>query len=239
MAAVSQDLAFKIPYRFHPYVQDAVIEEAIASGYVSDAQPFWIKHDVRSLVSESVDGTWTEKQPGDFFYRMDPRAEWFWEDNETAKMLKPTISQVQHLFTKMTRVKVFVQKPDMEIAAHRDLIAGNKYRFIKGPTKPSPGAYSGVYQGHPSLIVEDNTRHSDQKYLALKIPVSADPVSGGRAYVIGDGKKKYLRAADYLYFLNEYEFHGCDPVDFHRGVVFVDGILNMEALGKERKIGFE
>ena len=40
-------------------------------------------------------------------------------------------------------------------------------------------------------------------------------------------------------FLNEYDmFHGCGAVDFHRGVIFIDGILNMEALEAEPKLDF-
>lgn len=238
---ISRDHAFRLRYNIHQWTQDAIIAEAVAGGYTSKIQPFWLKYDVRSLDRDSIVGSYaTEKAPGDFFYRLDPRAAWYWEDNGVALLVKPMIAEVGHLFTKVTRIKVFIQKPDMEIASHRDLMPGNNYRSIGGKYKPTVGVFNGTFVGHPNLHVEPNTRHRDQKYLNLKIPLSADPGNPGKPFIIDkDGQKEYLVSDDCFYFLNEYEiFHGCDAVNFYRGVIFVDGMLNMEALEAEPKLDF-
>ncbi len=239
---ISHDHAFRLRNKIHPYTQDAIIENVVKGGYTSDEQPFWLKYDVRSLEHASIWGTYDEEpNPPDFFYRLYEDAEWYWEENEVAELVKPLATEVEHLFTKMTRIKAFVQKPGEPISAHRDLTPGHQYRLIANPFQASLGGYSGIFQGHRNLRMPLNTRHSDQKYLNLKIPLSADPASGGKPYIVAkDGVKRYLKSEDHFYFLNEYEmFHGCDAVDFYRGVVFIDGILDMDALEAEPKLDFE
>ena len=241
MTNISRNHAFRLPYKIHPWHQQMIIEEALATGYKSEAQPYWVKHDIRSLHPDSVAGTYQgDKAPGDFFYRLDPRAEWVWEDNEAAETLRPYIEDIGHLFTKMTRIKAFIQIADMEIAAHRDLVPGNEYRNFQSPRNPQLGTMSGIFEGHKRLRWQPNTRHADQKYLNLKVPLTTHPSEGGKPYIWDNDGKKYLRSEDHLYFLNEYEmFHGCDAVPYYRGVIFIDGILNMEAVEAEPKLDFE
>jgi len=239
---ISREHAFRLRYKIHPYTQDAIIENVVRRGYTEPEQPFWLKYDVRSLEHASIWGTYDEEpSPPDFFYRLYPDAEWYWEDNEVAELVKPITAEVEHLFIKMTRIKAFVQKPGEPIAAHRDLTPSHEYRHITNPFQAAVGGYSGYFQGHRNLRMPPNTRHSDQKYLNLKIPLSADPERGGKPYIVPtDGVKRYLKAEDHFYFLNEYSiFHGCDEVDYYRGVIFIDGILNMDAIRDEPKLDFE
>jgi hypothetical protein len=154
-------------------------------------------------------------------------------------LVKSLLEPVEHLFTKLTRVAAFVQTPGMRIGAHRDLIPGNSYKHIQSPYSQKFGGYSGVYRGDPNLIVENNTRHPDQRYLNLKIPISSDPNNSGEPYIHNGKDKLYLKSNDCYYFINEYEImHGCDPVNFYRGVIFIDGIINMDVLEQEPKLNF-
>ena len=219
--------------KIHPYHQDAIIEHVVREGYTDDVQPFWLKYDVRSLNEDSVAGTYEDGPvPGDFHYRLDPRAEWKWDQNPVKDILVNQLLVVWHLFHKMTRVKVFIQKPGMDIPAHRDFIAGNQYKHFKDRYNSQFGMFYGVYTSHPNLQVETNTRHADQGYYTLKIPITSQPSDHGKPYIIDpDGKKQYIQSNDRAYLLNEVEvYHGCEPVDFYRGVVFVDGIINMAAI---------
>lgn len=238
---ISRDHAFRLQYTIHPWTQDAIIEEVVRNGYTSKEQPFWIKYDVRSVDHSSLWSSYHEEPaPGDFFYRLYPLAEWYWETNSVTPLIMPLAMEVEHLFTKMTRIKVFIQKPGEPIAAHRDLVPGNRYEHIGSEYEARVGQYSGVYRGHRNLVMGENTRHRDQKYLNLKIPLSAQPDNPGKPFIIAkDGERQYLMSDDNFYFLNEYDmFHGCDAVDFYRGVLFIDGILDMEALEAEPKLDF-
>ncbi len=236
---ISSDYAFRIGHRISPNVQQAIIHEVLTHGQTANVQPFWVKCDVRSM-DRPRGGS--ENPPEDFFYRLDPRTAWHWEDTPLANMVRPMVDSVEHLFTKLTRVKVFIQKPHMAISAHRDLVPGNEYKHISGVYTPTIiGTYCGIYHGHPNLPVEPNTRHRDQKYLNLKIPLTSVEGNYGKPYIIGKSEgKEYLSADGHFYFLNEYEiFHGCDVVDFPRGIIFVDGILDMESLKNEPKLEFQ
>ena len=238
---ISQEHAFRLEYKIQPQIQNAIIKEVLKSGYTTTEQPFWVQHDVRSVDHSSLWGSYDdEPAPRDFYYRLYPQADWHWETNNITPLIMPLAMQVEHLFEKMTRIKVFIQKPGESIAAHRDLVPGNRYEHIGSAFEARLGAYSGVYWGSRNLRMGENTRHRDQKYLNLKIPVSERLDDSGKSFIIAtNGVKRYLLADDNFYLLNEYEmFHGCDFVDFYRGVIFIDGLLDMEALEAETKLDF-
>jgi hypothetical protein len=230
--------AFRIDYKINAETQASIIEETIKHGYTEEAEPYWWL-DARTLDSNSVEDIKKFPQRG-FQLRLDPRANWHWEDNTVVPAIRPLIESVEHLFTSLTRIGVFIQKPNRKIIAHRDLIPGNEYKLLRNAHDSELGLYDGTFLGHPDLSVEPNTRHSDQKYLNLKIPVSMRVGDAGKPFIINErGEKEYLRAHDHFYFLNEYEIlHGCDAVDFGRGVIFIDGMLDMKALELEPKIYF-
>jgi hypothetical protein len=235
---ISDNHAFCLDRKIHPIIQQTIIDLVMEHGYVAEHEPQWMQCPLRSLDRSTMEST--ENHIKDFHYRLDPQTEWYWEDNEVVPVVRPLIESVEHLYTKLTRVRVFIQLPFSNIITHRDLVSGNDYKFIANAYSPEPGTYCGTFLGHPELTVEPNTRHRDQKYLNLKIPLTTKVGDSGKAFIIGEGSKQYLVANDRFYFLNEYEiFHGCDPVEYHRGIIFVDGILNMEALELEPKLDFQ
>ena len=235
---ISDDHAFCLDRRVHPEIQQSIIELVMEHGYMIEPEPQWVQISLRTLDRSTMKDT--ENHIKDFHYRLDPQTEWYWEDNAVVPVVRSLIENIEHLYTKLTRIRAFIQLPFTSVIPHRDLIPGNDYNHIENAYSPEPGAFCGTFMGHPELFVEPNTRHRDQKYLNLKIPLTTKVGDSGKAYIIEEGTKKYLVANDRFYFLNEYEiFHGCDPVEFHRGIIFVDGILNMKELKSERKLNFD
>jgi len=230
--------AFCINHAIDPGIQKEIIDLVVADGFTVESQLFWLKYNVRSLVQSTVPNSQGAQE--DYFYRLDPTVGWFWENTPVTALVRPLITNIEYLFSKLTRVKIFVQKPGMEIPAHRDLVPGNEYKFLTDEFSSTIGSYCGIYKGHPKLVMEPNTRHSEQKYLNLKIPLSTSEKNHGKPFIFVDGVKTYHSSKNRFYFLNEYEiFHGCDPVDFYRGVIFVDGILDMKVLDAEQKTALD
>lgn len=229
---IDLDYAFVLPeHKIHPYHQDAIIEEAVKLGTVADENPVFVRHDVRVVDWEKTDIPYDgDTPPADFYYRLEPESHWKWLDNDAATILRPYVEGVAHLFHHITRVKVFLQTPGMAINAHRELVPGNHYRAIRSPLDSSYGASSGVYQGEQGVRVSENDRHKAQRYLTVKVPLTSQPGDPGRPYVVKD-ERVFFNTHDCLYAINEYEMaHGAEPVDFWRGVSFIDGILDMQAL---------
>ena len=236
------DYAFRLPYKIHPYHQDAIIEETVKLGSIDEDRPYFIRHEVRTLVPESIDGAYYGSMPptdADFFFRLNPVGEWQWLDNAAAEVLKPYHEMVRHLFVKLTRVKVFIQRPGHIIHPHRDLVPGNQYEGLDDPYTQAPGDFNGVYAGHPLIPTAPNTRHADQKYLNLKVPLTSQPGNHGLPYLVWNGGRYFIDSRDHMYCINEVELlHGVEPVEFYRGIVFFDGIMDIEAIEAE-KIPFD
>jgi hypothetical protein len=233
------EYAFRLPYRIEQTDQELIIQEAIALGTVDPAHPYFIRHEVRVADPSSLDGMFDDQMPSDFFYRLEPNVKWGWKDNRCAVILQPYMDMIDHLYKKLTRVKVFLQVPGMEINAHRELVSGNEYVAMRSDTDSSYGANSGVFKGHENVRVTANDRHRAQRYLTLKIPLTSLSGNHGRPYLVQD-KKVYIESKDQFYCINEYQrAHGCDSVDFHRGIVFVDGIMDMAMMDQEQMEAFE
>ena len=241
MSYVHSDHAFRLRHRISHADQNAIIEYIVKNGYDVDSIPIWHRCDIHSLDFESVSGMYVGKPvPSDFYFRMWLDAEWHWEDTWLAEKVQELVRPVRHLFTKFTRIKAVVQRPGTVLNPHRDLATGNVYKHLRGPYNSKLGRFTGVYQGRKNVLIPANTRHRDQKYLNLKIPLSVHPTDPGPLYIMHGEEKQYLDAQGHYFFLQEYPiFHGCEASDFHRGVILVDGLLNMEAVEEEYKLNFE
>lgn len=237
--------------------QLALIEHGRAAGFAfaglygnADRTPFWQLKVVRSVdpaaAPESV-RRWfaSEAAPEQTFQRwayqcrLDDTLPWRWFDHESARRIAAILAPLAPCFQLITRVNINLQAPGHGLPMHRDLVAGNEYDGLDTETHWRPGPRRLRYTGDAWLERVRplaNRDHRAAGYYAVKIPLSERADDPGLPYIVHDGQKYHYTTEDRLFFLNEYEiYHGADPVDFWRGVVFVAGILdpaNVQALAR-------
>jgi hypothetical protein len=211
--------------------QEAVSEKELVPS-------FWISGGMRYL--KNPPSILSKYQQGRFSYLARGMSElnWVWGDNAGVDNVRSLLSKLNGFLVNITRIAIIIQKPGYEVPTHRDLIVGSNYSNLKDSYSTFLGSQELIYFGedwfHKLLEIPKNTYHSDQNYFGLRIPISEKPGENGRPYVINeDGKKEYYDFGNNLFLLNEAHYgHGADPVDFYRGVIIVDGKLNLEHLDK-------
>ena len=156
----------------------------------------------------------------DFWQRHHTELDWQWISSDITDLVKNEISKIRHLYLHLNRVKILLQNPGTTVPMHKDPVAGSKY----GGQVFSPP--------DPDIEIKENTYHRDQNYLCIKIPLTSQPKNNGEPRLEIGGKRYRYEVGRNFFLLNEIEMtHGADPVDFYRGVIFIDGLLNMEAVG--------
>lgn len=158
--------------------------------------------------------------------RLDPTLEWEWIDTPITHILKRYVDGIRHLYKCFNRVLILVQKPGSEIPMHTDKATMNAYS--DGEFTPGPVATLGL---------EANDRHwQDNRYLTLKFPLTERPGDNGCPVIdlgLGQGPQRY-DVVDRLFAINEVDvMHGARAVNHRRGVIFLDGLLDYEALCRE------
>ncbi len=212
--------------------------------------PFWRLKIVRSVDPASLPESvlrWfaTEADPDQTFNRwayqcrLDDTLQWRWLDADVGRRISAILAPLASCFQLITRVNINLQIPGENLPMHRDLVAGNEYDGLESETHWRPGTRRLRYVGDPWLEKVRplaNREHKSGSYYAVKIPLSEHPDDPGLPYIIHDNIKRYYSTDNRVFFLNEYEvYHGADPVDFWRGVIFVAGILDpahLQALAK-------
>jgi hypothetical protein len=171
--------------------------------------------------------------------RLDDSLRWRWLDDDAERRITGILAPIAPCFRLITRVNINLQIPGQDLPMHRDLVAGNAYDGLDSATHWRPGPHRLRYLGDAWLEQVRplaNREHGAAGYLAVKIPLSERDDDPGLPYIVHDNQKSYYSTDNRVFFLNEYEiYHGADPVDFWRGVVFVAGILEparVAALGK-------
>ena len=228
--------------------QLALIEHARSVGFPhsglyggADRTPYWRLKIIRSVEPASVPSSalrWfeTEAQPEQTFQRwayhcrLDDTLQWRWLDEEAGRRVAAILTPLAACFQVITRVNINLQVPGQTLPAHRDLVAGNVYDGLESEAHWWPGPHRVRYTGEPWLEKVRplaNRDHRAAGYYAVKIPLSERPGDPGLPYIKDSRGKHYYATDDRVFFLNEYEmYHGADPVDFWRGVVFVAGVLD-------------
>lgn len=156
--------------------------------------------------------------------RLDSDLEWEWIDTPITPILKKYIDQIKHLYIKFNRVLILVQKTGSAIPLHNDKVVKNSYhneKFVPGPAVDLPLAVS-------------NHHWQYNKYLTLKFPITELPGNNGKPIVSIDGEIKHYDAGANLFAINEVDImHGAQAVNHRRGVIFLDGLLDYQAVKKE------
>lgn len=156
--------------------------------------------------------------------RLHPDLEWEWIDTPITPILKSLVDKIKHLYIKFNRVLILVQKEGSEIPLHTDKAVRNVYEtenFIPGPAK--------------NLNFNDNDIHWHyNKFLTLKFPLTMIPNNNGKPKIKIKDNEYFYDVKNNLFAINEVNIlHGADAVNHKRGVIFLDGILNYDALKKE------
>lgn len=212
--------------------------------------PFWRLKVLRSVDPASVPESvlhWfaTEAAPGQTFARwayqcrLDDTLSWRWLDEDAGQRITAILAPIARCFQLVTRVNINLQIPGENLPMHRDLVAGNEYDGLESETHWRPGPRRLRYTGDPWLEKVRplaNREHRSGGYYAVRIPLSERPDDPGLPYIVHGDQKWHYSTKERVFFLNEYEvYHGADPVDFWRGVIFIAGILDptqLQALDK-------
>jgi hypothetical protein len=237
--------------------QRALIARCRAGGFQhvglyggKQTMPFWRLRIVRSVDPASVPEPlrrWfaTEAAPDQtlnrwaYQCRLDDTLQWKWLDEEAGQRIAAILAPIASCFQLITRVSINLQIPGENLPMHRDLVAGNEYDGLESATHWRPGPHRLRYMGdawleHVRPLA--NREHRANGYYAVRIPLSERADDPGLPYIVHDDIKYHYSTNGRVLFLNEYDvYHGADPVEFWRGVVFVAGILDparLQALAK-------
>jgi hypothetical protein len=213
---------FLLPYEIEGARQEALVrfvrEKAQPSrfydsgGAFSDPWYYFTFHRVSNVeeLQEKFPGV---HPPYDFKFRFEEACRWEWVDSPVTGTVCEEVARVEHLFKKLTRVQIILQRPGFELPLHRDLVTGEEY--------PGGQIYNPFGK---SYEVREKHRHAQQDFLALKIPLTERAGDNGRPV----GRR--------FFALNEaFLRHGALPVEHYRGVICVDGILDPERLAAEKR----
>lgn len=157
--------------------------------------------------------------------RLDPDLDWEWIDTPITAIVKKYIDKISHLYKKFNRVLLLVQKQGSEIPLHTDKVSKHHYSaneyFIPGPIS--------------SLNLNTKNQHWNlNKYLTLKFPLTEILLDNGSPIIEIDSKIYRYDVKNHLFAINEVDIkHGARSVDHRRGVIFLDGLLDYDALKKE------
>jgi hypothetical protein len=159
--------------------------------------------------------------------RLDSTVQWEWLDTPVTPIVKKLVDRIDHLYINLHRVLLLVQKPRRMIPLHVDKVIKTKYQ-------------EDLYQPFSSknLSIESTNHHWEyNRYMALKWPLTEIEGDNGKPVIEIDGKKYIYDVKNSLFAINEIEMlHGADEVPHCRGVIFIDGLINWDALKKENWI---
>ncbi len=240
---------FATEFLAEPAVQVRLIEAVRESGELSSGSfdnagaPYWRWKSLTLPVPESLPSgvrAFLDRRPAadfdrwSYFSRLDPSLEWRWTEGRASDLVRAILAPVERLFRKLTRVKVDLQIPGQALPAHRDLVPGSHYDTLQSEYSHAWGERRLMYRAQPWLWEAGplrNIEHRDNRYLSMKIPLSEKADDPGQPYVVIGAQRHYYTSRNRLFFLNEAEmFHGADPADHWRGVVFVNGLWDLDAL---------
>ncbi len=155
--------------------------------------------------------------------RMDHTKTWEWHGDKLSQDVRRLVEPfTDRYYSHLTRVELLIQKPGNEVPCHKDRITGQQYGdFIA--IRP----FEDDWNRFNANCHADFRVHWKQHYLGGRLALGPQ----GLSYVLNEPPRKtYYETASKFFFLNEDVLHGAEPVDFWRGVVFVDGIHNADAM---------
>jgi hypothetical protein len=149
--------------------------------------------------------------------RFNTNIKWEWKNNESARLVKKLLAPLEDVI-QLTRVFALIRKPGEPALTHTDVAYNHSYPY--------------GWESKPHLH-GDSVEHHKNNYAAIRIPLTEQDGNNGLPYLYLNDQPYYYDAGKNFFVLDEIRNpHGADPVDFYRGVVFVDGFVNFEKLEK-------
>lgn len=198
------------------HLSDIILEEM----KTSDSKPIsrkehWISHTCR--------GIGDTYSPNDIVFRLDHTKEWSWFGDPMSLMVKELLEPFEKAYDHMTRVVLLIQRPGFAIPQHTDWITGQIYKNDEVYIRPNDiKQWFGVREECKA----NPYAHENQHFYGGRLALGQQ----SHSYVVVDGQKTYYETGNEFFLLDEKTPHGADSVDYWRGVVFVDGILNIKFL---------
>jgi hypothetical protein len=237
-------LSLRIPFDLQTEILNEVISDH-RSTPTEQAKvlenPFWISGGLRGLAGKSWRDGLTPSECDRFTYlvRAHLDYEWRWSNcSQSDKIAHLLNEQLGDLLLRITRVAIIVQVPGLEVPAHRDLIVGGNYQRMRSNISTYLGEEELRYFGDEwyknKHDIEENLYHEEQGFFGLRLPLSENINDNGRPFIQDyNGNKTYYGCGHHAFLLNEADvLHGADPVDFYRGVIIVDGKIDINNIEK-------
>ena len=205
-------LLFSLPYQIDSSQQIAIIKESVKNGTNLDV---WYSYSIRGSKSH------TDAEIYD--NRLNPDYPWEYFDTPLTKLIQELIAPLASFYSP-TRIKVFIQKQNLALREHCDKLEYKNNSLFRDFLKTE--------QFHDFFT---EPAHQAQDCLALKIPVSDVAGDNGKGFIYHKGRKYHLHPGNSFYMFNESRLrHGADPCPHFRGVIFLDGLINLKELQKIR-----
>jgi hypothetical protein len=145
--------------------------------------------------------------------RLNLEVNWQWRDTPAAQLVKQLLEPLSDVI-QPTRVITILVSPGSFLPCHVDSATDHTYKHVKN-----------------YLPEGDRTEHHSNQYAAIKIPVTERDGDNGLPYIEVRNKMCYYDVGKSYFVIDEMHHpHGADPVDFYRGVLFIDGIVDFDKL---------
>lgn len=198
---------------------------------------FWLARSVRHIEINSAPEKYQSQKLSqlDYLFRHHPATTWRWREDELSLQIQQLLQPYLKFFKHLTRIKIHLQKKSRAVILHRDLSAGQTY-YLKNEISTEQGAHFIPYRMYPWVDLKDfDFGRSPQDYCrySLKVPLSEDVNNYGRQILSGNPQTEsslYYTTHGNFYFLDESQFHAADQVPHLRGLIFIDGILDMDVV---------
>ncbi len=221
------------------YIIDRILQEQKLPDFhrnpFNQSYDFWLARSVRHLDLSSAPEKYKSQKLSqlDYLFRHHPSTTWQWRDDELSLLIKQLLQPYLKFFKHLTRIKIHLQKVSRAVSLHRDLSAGQIY-YLKNDLSSEVGVSLLPYRMYPWVDLidfdlgrspQDNCRYS------LKVPLTEDTQNYGRQILSFNQQTEnifYYTTHGDVYFLDESRFHAADQVPHLRGLIFIDGILDLE-----------
>lgn len=196
------------------------LQEGLITSIMMNGVPhfIWMTFQYRRpvLTQELIDQFKKLNRMPDYWLRSRTDLEWQWVDSAQTSRVKVIINSLAPYIKSLTRVQSLILIPGNALPSHTDKVAGTRY-----------GNNDYIFGlGYEN----ENQFHHNNDYLAIKIPLFSEQ-GFGRPFIEIDGKIHEFAPDGHVYVINEVEIkHGAYPVDYPRGVIVMDGILNLDAI---------
>lgn len=202
---------FRLSHKIDAAHQKSIIEEVVQKGTDLGV---WYSYLIRGVDGYSDTEAYNNRLNVDF--------PWSYQDTPITGLVQELLTPVSNFFTP-TRIKIFVQKPHEALIEHCDKLEYRNNLLFRNFLKTD--------QFHDFFV---EPHHEKQACLALKIPLSEKAGDNGKSYIRHQGSKYYIRPGNHYYLFNESRLrHGADPCAHFRGVMFIDGRIDLVELEKD------